>query len=241
MAASLHLARYPPRAAARMLGAMARHRGARDATPGLVVSRVCMTADLDTVSGGTPTPSRWMLLCGWESAQARDAALAAGRPLAPFLRDAEEAWSVSLDPVRVRQGAWRGWTPSTDGVEKLRRDEAVAVFTYGRLHHRHTLRFAWHNREIVRELAPDPGHVMRVGWFDHLSARGTFSLWRSQGDVVRFSYGDGLHDPVQREAMASSWAHSWFFARLRPVASSGTWEGRDPLAELQGPVSGNSR
>ena len=65
----------------------------------------------------------------------------------------------------------------------------------------------------------------------HLAiARSTFSLWRSQGDAVRFAYGEGEHGPIQRQAQEADWGRDYFFARFRPVSSSGTWDGRDPLA-----------
>jgi hypothetical protein len=232
MAASLHLAHYAPRQTGRMLRAMARHRGALERTPGLAVARLCFTAEMDTLTGGRPTPTRWGLLCGWDSADARDGFLADGAGLETFLSGARESWTVSLDTVRVVQGEWRGWQPSTEGVERLHRDEPVAVITYGIIRARYLPAFTWNNRNVVRELAPNPGHVLRVGLADHPMARCTFSLWRSQGDVVRFAYGPGGHNPVQRRSLDVPWGHEFFFARFRPVASSGTWMGRDPLADL---------
>ena len=233
MAASLHLAAYTPRAAGRMLRRMSREQTRLEAAPGVAVARVCMTAELETLAGGVPSLVRWGLMCGWESAAARDEALADGRLLAPFLAEAEESWSVSLDTVLVRQGTWHGWQPSTEGVRRLERDEPVAVVTYGTVRPRHLPAFTWHNRRVVKELAPNPGHVFRVGIGDTPLARGTFSLWRSQGEVVRFAYGrDGIHDPVQRRSLDPPWADDYFFARFRPVAATGTWRGRDPLAAL---------
>ena len=235
MAATLHLAAYAPRDAARMVRAMLARRRADQRIHGLVATRVCITAELDTLTGGTPSLVRWGLLCGWESAEVRDEALADGAAFAPFVNGAREVWSVALDTVLVRQGAWRGWRPAAEGVDKLERDEPVAVITYGRIRTRYLPAFTWHNRRAVRQLAPDPAHAMRVGLADTPLARATFSLWRTQGDVARYAYRPGVHDAVQRRATADDWADEWFFARFRPVASSGTWHGRDPLAELRGP------
>lgn len=153
MAASLHLARYSPRRAGRMLRAMRRYRPALEATPGLAAARICFTAELDTITGGTPTPTRWGLFCGWEASEARDEFLSAPARLAPFLDGARESWSVSLDPVRVVLGEWRGWRPSTDGVAPLGPEEPLAVMTYGRFRPRYLATFTWNNRKVVRELA----------------------------------------------------------------------------------------
>ncbi len=61
--------------------------------------------------------------------------------------------------------------------------------------------------------------------------RATFSLWRDQGSMVRAAYGpETLHSPVQKRSLAVPWGREWFFARFRPVASVGTWDGSNPLA-----------
>lgn len=238
MTASLHLFHYGPQELLRT-GRTARRRWpALEAAPGLAMARVFALADLDTATGGTPTPTRWGLLCGWDSADARDAFLDGSTILTPFVDAARESWSLALDAVRVTNGALAGWAPSTEHVERLSRDEPVAVMTYARLKARYVPVFTRDNRRIVRALAGTAGHTWRLGLYDHLMARATFSLWRTQGDMVRFSYGaESLHKPVQRRALDAPWGHDWFFARFRPVASSGTWGGVDPLAELRRLVS----
>jgi hypothetical protein len=233
MAASLHLARYSPRQAGRMLRSIRRHLDAVRATPGLVAARLFVTGELDTITGGVPTPSRWALFCGWQTGDARDEFLSDETRLDPFLADARESWGVSLDAVRVVLGEWQGWRPSTDGVARLAADEPLAVITYGRLRPRYLPTFTWNNLRIVREVAGNPAEVMRIGLADHPLVRSTFSLWRSQQAVARFAYGPGVHDPIQRRSLDVPWGTDWFFARFRPVASSGSWYGRDPLAELR--------
>ena len=232
MAASLHLARYSPRQAGQVLRVASRLRAALEATPGLSALGLCFTAKLDPLTGGVPSPTRFGLLCGWESSEARDEFLDDAAPLRPFLDNARESWWLSLDALRVVRGEWRGWSPSTEGVARLGPDEPLAVMTYGRLRARYMPTFTWNNRRVVRELESNPGEVMRIGLGDHPMARCTFSLWRSQDDVMRFAYGPGIHDPIQRRSLAVPWGRDYFFARFRPVASGGTWEGRDPLAEL---------
>lgn len=211
---------------------MARYRHPLEETPGLAATRLCFTAELDTFAGGTPRLAEWALLCGWETSEARDAFLGDPARLRPFLAGARESWSVSLESVRAVMGDWHGWTPSSEGVAPLDPDEPLAVITYARVRTRYLPLFTWHNRIAVRELAPNPGHVMRLGFGDSPMARGTFSLWRSRGEMVRFAYGTGLHNPIQRRSLDAPWGEDYFFARFRPVASSGTWGGRDPLAEL---------
>ena len=230
MSATLHLARYSAGDAARMLRAMRRRRAQLERTPGLAAARLCLTTDLEPVTGGRPTPTRWALFCGWDDRSARDSFLADPANLSEFLEPAREAWSVSLDAVRVVDGEWRGWRPSVEDVDGLGRDEPLAVITYGRLRPRYVPTFIWNNRKAVRQIVRHPGLMAMVGLSDGVGVASTFSLWRSQGDVVRYAYGPGAHKPIQRRSLDAPWASDWFFARFRPVASTGTWDGRDPLA-----------
>jgi hypothetical protein len=210
-----------------MLRAMQRYRDRLDRLPGLAAGRLMWTAEMDPVTGGRPTLTRWGLLCGWADREARDDFVETW--FAPFLSDAREWWAVGLDTVRVVQGQLWGWQPTSDGVERLAPGETLAVLTYGKVRARYLPTFTTNNRRVVRELDGNPGQLMRIGLGEHPMARCTFSLWRSQRDVVRFAYGEGIHKPVQRESLDAPWAHDYFFARFRPVTSRGTWGGRDPL------------
>ena len=213
---------------------MRRYREHLKATPGLAVSSLFFTARFDSLTGGTPTPLKWGLLCGWERPEARDEFLSKPARLAPFVREAREAWSVSLDTVRVVSGEWHGWQPSLAEAEPLDRDEPVAVLTYGRVRPRYIPAFQWNNRKVVREMNANPGNVMAIGLGEDAWVRATFSIWRSKGDVVRFAYEPGgVHDPIQRRSLEAGWGGDYFFARFRPVASTGTWGGCDPLAGLR--------
>lgn len=225
MSASLHLGRFSPRTAGRAL----RRVGALRDTPGLTVARPVALARFETTFGGTPTPLRWGLWCGWEDDDARDAGF---ERTSRFTDGAHEAWSVALETVRVRMGdAWGGWTPTTEGTARLARDEPVAVITSGKVALRHLPTFHVHNQRVYRELSEAPGLGMHIGVMDHPQMRSTFSLWRDQGSMVRATYGpETLHNPVQKRSLAVPWGSEWFFARFRPVTSVGTWDGTDPLA-----------
>lgn len=233
MTASFHVASFTPAELARMLGRTRRRRAALAATPGLVSAKVCATADLHVVTGGHPTLRRWVLMCGWQDRESRDAFLAGGAGLAAFTDGATEAWSLALDTVRVVRGAWHGWEPDTAGVAPFAPGEPLAVITHARLYARHVPAFQVRNRKVVRALAKDPAHVLRIGYFDHPLVRATFSLWRSEADVVAFAYRKtGIHGPAQRHSREVPWIHDNFFARFRLGAAHGTLAGRDPVAEL---------
>ena len=236
MTASVHLARFAPGRAGRMLARMRAHHRALLGQPEISFARFYMLATLDPVSGGTPVPTRWALLIGWADEPARSARLCDGRLLEPFIDGVRECWSVCPDPYRVRPGDdLGGWRPSPSAAARADADGPVFVITHGRVVPRHLWTFTRHNATIVREMAAEPGLAVHLACLDHLMTRATFSLWRSRRAAIDFAYRSHPHAPVQQAALTGAWADRWFFARFVPTASSGTWLGRDPLADLTAP------
>jgi hypothetical protein len=232
MTASLHLARHSLRHTPRMLGRMRRGWDDLTTVPGLAAVRLFDLAGFDPVLGGTPNPAKWGLLCAWRDGASRDAFLADGKRLRPLLLGAEESWNVSLETVRTKD-SWHGWSLPGGGPRRFDADEPALVMTYGTVRPRHLAEFTWQNRRIARSQVGAPGLVMRFGMTDHLYNRSTFSLWRTERNAIDFAYGSTPHSEVQKVARRTPWADDFFFARFRPLASSGTWEGRDLLAELR--------
>ena len=185
------------------------------------------TASLDTVTGGTPTPTSWALLCAWQDRAARDEFTHTS--FTPFATPAREIWGVALDPVKVVAGDFWGWTPTCDDVQPLAQADPLALFTHLAVRPRYLPAFQLANRRIVRALDGNPAHTLRVGMFE-LRTRSTFSLWRSLEDAQTFGYRDTVHAPIQKQSRQVPWIDVSFFARFRPSASSGTYQGRDPLA-----------
>jgi len=215
-----------------MLRAAREMRRRLGSVPGLRAHSLFITVELEPVLGGRLTPTRWAFFCGWEEREARDEFFADPSPLRPFVDGGRESWGVALDPVRVLRGEWRGWRPSTAGIEPLARDEPVASITYAHLYPRYVPAFLRNNRTAVKQIRAAPGLLDMIGISDRWNTPATFSVWRSQGDVVRYAYGPGAHKPIQRRALDTPWGDDYFFARFRPVASHGTWNGRDPLAAV---------
>ena len=136
-------------------------------------------------------------------------------------------------------GTWGGvppLTPAPGGADRpadaRAGDGPVAVLTRARVAPRHWAAFHRAAGAVDAQLRRSPGLLAAVGvgeWPVGLLA--TFSLWRSVGDVAAFAHRPGSpHADVVARTRRHGWFREELFARFRPYASAGTWEGADPLA-----------
>ena len=84
---------------------------------------------------------------------------------------------------------------------------------------------------MAADLRDQPGLRLAVGIGEApVGLQGTFSLWDSAAALRRFAYAGAAHSAVIARTAPERWYAEELFARFRPFGSSGTWNGRDPLA-----------
>jgi hypothetical protein len=225
MIMSVHLADVGPLRAQRMLFSAP----SGDEVPGLTYAEPVLTVPLGK---GLPKPrlGRIGMIAGWEDDDALDRFLDEhyfGRALAP-------GWHVRLTPLRCF-GTWDGLPGLPKRELPIADDEPVVALTLGRLRFLRLRGFLAASGPAERDALANPAllastALARLG-FPRLVA--TFSVWRSAAAMREYAFSQsGSHQAAVRADRAHPFHHESAFVRFRPYSSSGSWDGRDPLAKL---------
>jgi hypothetical protein len=224
MIVSVHLADVGLRAAPGVL----RHRPRPSGASGLLYAQTTITVPLSKSLLPSPQPGRVGLIAAWEDDGALEGFLA-NDPLAERLAG---GWHARLEPLRV-YGAWP-WMPGLPTQERpVAEEEPVAVLTLGQLRYRRAIPFARASARAEEEALAHPALVASTG-LTRPPLVATFSLWRSAAGMLDYARRRGAAHPAAVRAHAAKPFHrATAFIRFRPLASQGSWGGRDPLAAMR--------
>jgi hypothetical protein len=226
MIVSVHLADVGPLRAQRLLF----DGPSPETVPGMVSAETAITAPLGE---RLPRPKlgRIGLIAAWEGDDAIDRFLAThgdGRRLAT-------GWHVRLQPLRCF-GSWAAM-PGLPGEEQpVADDEPVVVLTLGRLRLLRARPFLASAAPAESDALDDPAMIASTGFARPALPRlvSTFSIWRSAKAMREYAFSSaGTHQAAVRADRARPFHHESAFVRFRPLASHGSWDGRDPLAAVE--------
>jgi hypothetical protein len=227
---SVHIADIGPREAAEVL--LRPPKPGR--VPGLTYVETTTTAPL----GAPLLPPRQLGRVGMIAAWGSDAALEAFSQSHPVARLFAGGWEVRLQPLHVF-GAWAGMPGLPARALPVEDGEPVGVLTLGRLRLRRVAAFRRSAAPAEADAIADPALLAGTGLARPPRLVATFTLWRSAGAMREYAGGaGGTHRAAVQADRARPFHHESAFVRFRPYASSGGWDGRDPLAGLTAATSG---
>lgn len=196
--------------------------------PGLFHSEMMLAAPLSEQLLPAPQLGRVGLIAAWREDAALDRFLAS-HPLAARLAS---GWHARLQPLRV-YGSWPGLAGLPSREVAVAEAEPVAVLTLGRLRLRRSLAFLRASSRAEAQALAEPALLAATGLArPHRAVVCTFSLWRSALEMSDYARGrlDGAHPTAVAAHRDRPFHHESAFIRLRPYASGGSWDGREPLA-----------
>ena len=224
MIVSIHIADVGPREAAEVL--LRPPKPGR--VPGLTYAETTTTAALGEPLLPPKRFGRVGMIAAWES----DDALDRFCRLHPVARHLSGGWQVRLEPLRVF-GAWAGLPGLPARPLAVDDEEPVGVLTLGRLRLRRIGAFRRAAAPAEAEAIASPALLAGTGLARPPRLVATFSLWRGAAAMREYAIGaGGTHRAAISADRARPFHHESAFVRFRPYASSGSWEGRDPLAGL---------
>jgi hypothetical protein len=156
--------------------------------------------------------------------------------LAQRWQRADECWHVRLLGAGGH-GHWHGVdVPTVLGTGQFDTGQfkaagPVAIITRANVHLRQWRAFSAARPAVDRELHNAAGLIDVVGFGEApIGRQATFSLWSSIEAARVFAYAQPRHRDVIERTHNEQWYGEEMFARFVPYASSGSWDGRDPLS-----------
>lgn len=231
--AAFMLVRFPKRARFAVLGHLGFDRFPLTFTPGVRFWRL-LGVGRGRVFDSHADWQRYALFSVWDSYSALKHFEQTSTLLRRVRQQSEELWTAHLRPVRWH-GQWGGCDPFANFTAVPPPEPGPwVILTRATIRPTKVRTFFRAVPAVAEHLLQQPALLNSVGVGETpLFYQATLSLWRTLPDITAFAYGASPHTEVVRRTHREGWYKEELFARFRPIASSGTWDGSNPL-EMHG-------
>ncbi|GAB3197534.1 hypothetical protein ABID22_003998 [Pontibacter aydingkolensis] len=176
-----------------------------------------------------PNFKRYGQLCTWQSEAAADDFLHNSALMQEYKKHTFETWTVKLLPYQSH-GQWDKQEPFSPTLSEKHTDGPIAVLTRASINWRALPNFWRFVPKTSTALDNAEGLICSIGLGELPFVRqATFSIWQSMDAMKAYAYKNPLHQEVMRRTRSENWYSEELFARFKPVASLGTWNGVNPL------------
>jgi len=186
-------------------------------------------------SAGRMQLKRNAVFAAWESEDA----------LNEFLRDTplgrtlSLGWHVRLELIR-RWGRFSGFDEIPPSTEPLPDDAPVVAVTLARLKLSQLPRFIRWGKPAEQLVRDHPGATLALAALRPPGTFSTFSVWRSQTEMINMvrgkddTPGADRHAAAMKERNRKDFHHEFTTLRFRALSEHGTWEGRRDIVPTSG-------
>lgn len=141
-----------------------------------------------------------------------------------------ETWTLLCQPMQTH-GKWDGKDPFGKPNNTIG-DGPVGVLTRATIRMNKLKSFWSHVDEVADLMIKAPGYITSIGVGEApVYRQATFSVWENMEHMKAFAYGS-KHAEVIKKTRSENWYSEELFARFKIIESSGTINGKDPLAGL---------
>ncbi len=226
------LAHYPQRTSLQAMAHLALDRLPLATTEGLRFWRL-----LGVGKGRAFDPhadfQRYAMFTVWDSVATLKRFEQSSRVMRRIRQRADEVWSVHMRPVRWH-GQWGGRKPFAKMPLAAPLEPGPwVILTRATIRPTKVAAFLQAVPAVSAHLLQQPDLLQSVGVGEApLLYQATLSLWRTLPAITTFAYGSAPHTEVIRRTRREGWYREELFARFRPIATWGTWDSVNPLAEF---------
>lgn len=180
-----------------------------------------------------PNWRRYGLLAVWDDAAAATAFFT-GEWWQDYLNRSAESCTMHLRPLQAH-GQWSGVNPFEDTAKTgaAATNAPLAVLTRASISWRKVPRFWRFVAPTSAAVADAAGVRLAIGLGEMpVMEQATFSIWESAEAMRQYAYHDARHREVMQLTRREGWYSEELFARFEVLSSTGTVDGKDPMAGL---------
>lgn len=177
-----------------------------------------------------PDFSQYALITQWATQQEAEHFFSSEKTKR-YLDRTAESYTVQLTPLQSH-GLWDGQNPFAADTPSIPTTGPIVVLTRANLRISRLLSFWRHVPATYRALQTAPGLLMAVGVGEvPVVQQATVSIWESAEAIRAFAYQSGFHKEVIKKTRQQQWYREELFARFLPIATAGSYLGKDPVLE----------
>nr|WP_299074341.1 DUF3291 domain-containing protein [uncultured Allomuricauda sp.] len=184
--------------------------------------------------GFNPLPdwSTYALLQVWESDKMANHFFEESPLMRKYAKHSKEYWSIYLKNS-ISRGKWSGVNPFQMSEEIDDTNPFIIAITRATIKTRLLYRFWKYVPISQKHLYENKGLIYTKGFGEvPIKQMATFSVWKDQKSLDEFAYQSKPHAKAIGHTRKLKWYKEELFSRFQPYRSVGSWNGRNPLPNL---------